>query len=74
MSKTGDNKVTSDWNLGAAGDDVYAALVEAHHGLSDADARRLDVRLILLLANHIGDAAVIRDALAKAGAGLTAQT
>jgi hypothetical protein len=60
------SKVTSDWNLGAAGDDVYAAIVEAHQGLSDAEARRLDVRLILLLANHIGDATVIRDALAKA--------
>jgi hypothetical protein len=62
--------VTSDWNLGATGDDVYAAIVEAHQGLSDEDARRLDVRLILLLANHIGDAAVIRDALAKARTGL----
>jgi hypothetical protein len=62
--------IAGDWNLGAAGDDVYAALVEAHEGLSDEASRRLDVRLILLLANHIGDAAVIRDALAKARKGL----
>ena len=62
--------IASDWNLGSAGDDVYAALVEAHEGLSDEASRRLDVRLILLLANHVGDAAVIRDALAKARAGL----
>lgn len=63
-------KLNTEWNLGAAGDDVYAALVEAHHGLSEADARRLDARLILLLANHVGDIAVIRDAIAKAKAGL----
>ena len=62
--------ITSDWNLGAAGDDVYAAIVEAHQGLPDEASRRLDVRLILLLANHIGDVGVIKDALAKARAGL----
>jgi hypothetical protein len=62
--------IASDWNLGTAGDEIYAALVEAHQGLSDEAGRRLDVRLILLLANHIGDVDVIRDALAKARAGL----
>jgi hypothetical protein len=65
------NTITSDWNLGAAGDDVYSALVEAHQGLSDENSRRLDVRLILLLANHVGDVGVIRDAIAKARVGLT---
>jgi hypothetical protein len=63
--------IASDWNLGTAGDDVYAAIVEAHQGLSDEAGRRLDVRLILLLANHIGDVGVIKDALAKARTGLT---
>ena len=58
--------ITSDWNLGAAGDDVYAAIVEAHQGLSDEASRRLDVRLILLLANHIGAVDVLREALAAA--------
>ena len=67
------SKVTSEWNLGTTGDDVYAALVEAHRGLSNEDAHRLDVRLILLLANHIGDAGVIRDALAKARMGIAAR-
>ena len=60
------SKLTTEFNLGAAGDDVYAALIEAHDGLSEADSRKLDARLILLLANHIGDPAVIRDALARA--------
>jgi len=62
--------LTTDWNLGTSGDDVYAALVEAHEGLSDEDCRRLDVRLILMLANHIGDTDVIRDALKRAREGL----
>ena len=38
-------------------DDVYNALVDAHKGLSDEECRAFDARLILLLVNHIGDAA-----------------
>ena len=44
-------------------DALFAALVAAHEGLPDAASRRLDAKLVLLLANHIGDAAVILDAL-----------
>ncbi len=39
-------------------DDLYQALVDAHDGLSEAESRQLNARLILLLANHIGDAGV----------------
>ena len=60
------------FNLGADGDDLYAALAEAHTGLSDADSRRLDARLILMLVNHIGDAGIIREAVRLARAGLAA--
>jgi hypothetical protein len=67
------SKLTTDWNLGGAGDDIYAALVEAHQSLSEEDARRLDARLILLLANHVGDVATIREAIAKAKAGLNSE-
>ncbi len=49
-------------------DDVYNAIVEAHRGLDDAACRDFDARLILLLANHIGDEAVIREALRAASA------
>jgi hypothetical protein len=45
------------------GDDFYAALLEAHEGLSAAESAALNSRLILLLANHIGDLDVIRQAL-----------
>jgi hypothetical protein len=43
-------------------------LVDAHRGLSDAESERLNVRLVLLLANHIGDAQVIAEAIAAATA------
>lgn len=47
-------------------DDVYNAIVEAHKDLSDEQCRAFDARLILLLANHVGDEAAIREALAAA--------
>ena len=45
------------------GDDVYEALIRAHEGLSDQDSAILNARLVLLLANHVGDEAVIAEAL-----------
>ena len=47
-------------------DGLYAAILEAHAGLSEAESAALNARLVLLLANHIGDAAVLADALATA--------
>ena len=44
-------------------DDVYQWLVDAHAGLSETDSMRLNARLVLLLANHIGDRQVIREAI-----------
>lgn len=44
-------------------DDFYEALIDTHRGLSDAESEALNARLILLLANHIGDIAVLREAL-----------
>ncbi|MCW8085967.1 DUF2783 domain-containing protein [Sabulicella glaciei] len=44
-------------------DALYAALMEAHRGLDEEASRRLDAKLVLLLANHIGDEAVLREAL-----------
>ncbi|MDE2581984.1 MAG: DUF2783 domain-containing protein [Rhodospirillales bacterium] len=49
-------------------DALFAALVDAHRGLSPDASRRLDARLVLLLANHIGDAGVIAEAIAAARA------
>ena len=50
----------------APGDDFYDALIHAHQGLTDAQSERLNARLVLLLANHIGDLDVLREALALA--------
>ena len=50
----------------AAGDDFYEQLIDAHRGLTDAQSAMLNARLILLLANHIGDLDVLREALALA--------
>lgn len=50
------------------GDGFYAELLAAHEGLSDDQSSAFNARLILLLANHVGDREVLTDALAKAGA------
>lgn len=52
--------------LGPAGDVFYAALLEAHAGLSAEDSARLNARLVLMLANQVGDAQVLQAALDKA--------
>lgn len=56
-------------NLGRP-DDIYNAIVSAHQGLNDEQCRAFDARLILLLANHVGNEAVIREALDAAKATL----
>ena len=48
------------------GDDFYEALIDAHNGLTDEQSEGLNARLILLLANHIGDLRVLREALTAA--------
>jgi len=49
-------------------DALYAALMEAHRDLDAAASRRLDAKLVLILANHIGDMGVLREAIALAAA------
>jgi hypothetical protein len=44
-------------------DDAFRAVVEAHRGLSDAQSADLDAALVLILANHIGDLGVLREAI-----------
>ena len=47
-------------------DGFYAELIDAHDGLTDEDSTAFNARLVLLLANHIGDRTVLRDALKAA--------
>ena len=49
-----------------APDDFYQALIEAHQGLSTDDSHAFNARLVLVLANHIGSLAVLRQAFAAA--------
>jgi Protein of unknown function (DUF2783) len=55
------------------GDDFYAALLEAHEGLSDIDSAALNAQLVLMLSNHLGDLPVIREALSVARASVLTQ-
>ncbi len=50
------------------GDEFYEKLIDAHNGLTDEQSEALNARLIFLLANHIGDLRVLREALDKARA------
>lgn len=47
-------------------DDFYDDLLQAHEGLGKEDSDALNARLILILANHIGDGTILRQALAAA--------
>jgi hypothetical protein len=58
--------------FGGRGDEFYERLIATHQGLSDADSRAVNARLVVLLANHIGDLEVIAQACAAARASLTA--
>ncbi|SFV14941.1 DUF2783 domain-containing protein [Pseudoduganella namucuonensis] len=53
----------------ADGDAFYELLIDTHHGLDDAQSQALNAKLVLLLANHIGDLDVLRQALTLARGG-----
>ena len=48
------------------GDDFYEALMRTHEGLEERESHTLNARLLLILANHIGDLTVLQEALALA--------
>ena len=47
-------------------DGAYVMLVEARRGLSESEAATLDAKLVLILANHIGDMDVLQEAISLA--------
>lgn len=55
-------------NLENNGDEFYAALMEAHEKLSEDQSNRLNARLVLLMANQIGDTQTLRALIADARA------
>ena len=44
-------------------DDFYASLIQAHEGLDEDASLKLNAKLVLILANHIGDAGLFAQAL-----------
>ncbi|KUJ77521.1 DUF2783 domain-containing protein [Ruegeria profundi] len=44
-------------------DGFYARLLAAHDGLEKSDSDALNARLVFVLANHIGDADVLDQAI-----------
>ena len=61
--------LNTDPNI-ASPDEFYEALLSIHQDLSPEQSRQVDARLILLLCNHIGDLAVLRQAMARARQGI----
>ena len=55
-------------NLGKHGDDFYEALMAAHQGLTENDSARLNARLVLIMANAIGDIELLKTIVEKAAA------
>ena len=48
-------------------DGFYQELIDSQRDMEEADAELMNCKLVLLLANHIGDRAVLREALQRAG-------
>jgi hypothetical protein len=47
-------------------DDFYEALIELHRGLTLEQSAKVNAKMVLLLANHVGDLDVLHEALAAA--------
>jgi hypothetical protein len=58
------------FNAYSPGDDFYELLINTHRDLSDEQSEMLNARLILILANHIGDIGTLREALQLAREGV----
>ena len=50
-------------------DTFYSELLATHKGLSESESHALNAQLVLILANHIGDRAVLTQALVMARQG-----
>jgi len=48
-------------------DGFYQELIDSQRGKTDDEAALMNCKLVLILANHIGDRDVLREALKRAG-------
>lgn len=58
------------FNAYSPGDDFYELLINTHRDLTDEQSEQVNARLILLLANHVGDIGILREALQLAREGV----
>ena len=61
-SAGGVNKLRTEPGV-ANPDDFYARLIELHEGLSSEESHKVNAKVILMLANHIGDTDVLYEVL-----------
>lgn len=59
-------KLETSANRFADPDAAYRLLIEAHRGLTDEASAALNARLVLLLANQVGDLGLLREAISVA--------
>ena len=62
-------KLNSEPNI-VEPDDFYEALIDMHRDLGPAQSQLVNAKLILLLANQVGDRDILRQAMAKAREGV----
>ncbi len=58
-------KLNTKPNLPQA-DDAYQLIIDLHEGCSEQESHRRNAKLVLCLANHIGDLEVLSQAVAIA--------
>ncbi|MGI9026393.1 MAG: DUF2783 domain-containing protein [Burkholderiaceae bacterium] len=51
-------------------DDFYELLIDTHRDMTREESELVNCKLILLLANHVGDLDVLRDAMTRAREGV----
>lgn len=56
-------KIDKELNRFADPDEAYRLLIEAHRDLTDGDSEALNARLILVLANQLGDLEALKQAI-----------
>ncbi len=52
-------------------DTLYDAFIRMHDGLSEAESQKASAKLVLLLANHIGDPQVVLEAIERVRADMS---
>ena len=60
------SQLTPNDNFSGAADEFYEALIAGHSGLSDDESAALNARLVLILANEVGEIGKLREAISLA--------